>query len=127
MLKLISFVHRVPSLTRADFVAHWQHHGALVCRFAPVLGIRRYAQNVPLEDAAAQEALRAGRGLAAIDCDGSASLWWDDMASHLAVRKTPEGAEALNRLIEDERTFVDIARSQFWYAEETMVLSEENV
>lgn len=121
MLKLISFIKRAPGLTPEEFGERWCRHAKLVRRYAAALGIRRYVQNVPLPDAVAQDALRSGRGLAPIDCDGSASLWWDDMASHRAAHLTAEGAEALRVLKEDEAQFVDIAHSQFWYAVETEV------
>ena len=51
-----------------------------------------------------------------VNCGG------DDMETHLAARKTAEGAKAILELIEDERRFVDLSRSQLWYCEERTIL-----
>jgi len=123
MLKLIMCTRRQPALSREEFDRHWRNeHAALVRRHAAVLGIRRYVQSVPLDNAEAQRRLQAGRGAGGVDFDGCAELWWDDLAAHLAARKTPEGREALQALIDDERRFVDLRHSQLWYCEERVVL-----
>lgn len=70
-------------------------------------------------------AIQASRGTQAVDFDGCAELWWDSLDAHLAARKTPEGAKALQLLIEDERRFVDLGRSQLWYGTERSIIPEE--
>lgn len=123
MLKLIMCVTRQPHLTRAEFDLHWrERHAPLVLRHSPLLGIRRYIQSVPFGDQLAQQRLQQGRGTLPCDFDGYAELWWDDMPSHLAARATEEGLRALQELIEDERRFVDLSRSQAWYSEERHIL-----
>ncbi len=124
MLKLIMCVKRQPHLTREQFDDHWfNHHGPLVNSLAKILGIRQYIQTVPYENIAAQNALRAGRGTLAVDYDGCAEVWWDDLESHLAARKTVQGLEALRQLIEDEKRFVDLSLSQLWYGEERTIVA----
>jgi len=54
--------------------------------------------------------------------DGCAELWWDSLDTHLAVRKTTEGKGALQALIADEMTFVDLEKSQLWYGEERSII-----
>lgn len=123
MLKLIMCTRRLPTLSREEFDHHWRNaHAALVRKHAAVLGIRRYIQSVPLDNGQAQQRLQAGRGAAAVDFDGCAELWWDDLPAHLAARKTPQGRQALDELIEDERRFVDLRHSQLWYCAERVVL-----
>lgn len=124
MLKLIKCVKRHPRLTREKFDHYWRNnHALLVSKHAALLGIRRYIQTIPFADTAAQYALQSSRNAEPVDFNGCAELWWDDMASHLAARKTENGLRALQELIEDERKFVDLAHSQLWYGEERWVIA----
>lgn len=123
MLKLIMCVKRSPELTREAFDEHWvNHHAPLVRQYATLLGIRHYIQTSPLANPHAQQALAQGRGAEVVDFDGCAELWWDDLEAHLAARKTPEGRAALQALMDDERRFVDLSRSQMWYGEERTII-----
>lgn len=124
MLKLVMCVKRRPHLTREEFDHYWRNnHASLVIKYSKLLGIRRYIQTAPLADAAAQHALQHTRNSDPVDFDGCAELWWDDLESHLAARKTEEGLKALRELIEDESKFVDLEHSQLWYGEERYVIS----
>lgn len=123
MLKLIMCVVRLPHLTRDEFDAHWlEIHGPLVRAYQEVLWIRRYIQTVPLRSAAVQAAIRTSRGTLPVDFDGYAELWWDSLDAHLEARSTPEGRLALQALIEDEKRFVDLTRSQLWYGTERQII-----
>lgn len=123
MLKLIMSVKRLPCLSQEEFDHHWQHvHGPLVRKHARLLGIRRYVQTSPLANRAAQDAIQKGRGTLAVDFDGCAELWWDDLESHYAARSTPEGLAALKELVEDEKCFIDLGQSQLWYGTERDVI-----
>ncbi|MBG6244030.1 ethyl tert-butyl ether degradation protein EthD [Candidatus Symbiopectobacterium sp. 'North America'] len=124
MLKLIMCVKRHPRLTREEFDHYLRNnHASLVSKHAALLGIRRYIQTLPFVDTAAQHALQRTRNADTVDFDGCAELWWDDMESHLAARKTEKGLRALQELIEDESKFVDLAHSQLWYGEERWVIA----
>lgn len=125
MLKLVMCVKRQPHLTREEFDHYWRNnHAPLVIRYSEILGIRRYVQTVPFANSLAQLALQQTRNSAPVDFDGCAELWWDDLESHLAARKTVGGLSALNELIDDESKFVDLEQSQLWYGEERCVISE---
>jgi uncharacterized protein (TIGR02118 family) len=125
MLKVMYCVRRRPELTREEFDRYWiEHHAPLVRAHGDLLGMKRYIQTVPLADSEAQRRLQASRGAEVVDWDGCAELWYDDMETHLAVRKTPEGARAVQRLIEDERRFIDLGRAQLWYGIERPIISE---
>jgi uncharacterized protein (TIGR02118 family) len=124
MLKLILFARRLPHLSSAEFDDHWiNRHAPLVHSVQGVLGIRRYVQNTPYPEPAAQNALEAGRGMAPVPYDGCGELWWDDLASHRHARETPEGRAALALLVDDERRFVDLGRSLGWYCLERPILT----
>jgi uncharacterized protein (TIGR02118 family) len=125
MLKLIMCVKRGADLTREQFDHHWiERHAPLVRAHQRVLGIRRYTQTIPLDNPAIQEAIQASRGTQTTDFDGCAELWWDSLEAHLAARKTTEGAKALQLLVEDERRFLDLSRSQLWYGTERSIIPE---
>lgn len=123
MLKLVGLVKRLPELSHEEFDHHWRiHHAALIRQYQGVLGIRRYVQTIPLNNPSAQIALQKGRGTEPVDFDGCAELWWDDLESHLAARKTQEGVTALEILIKDEQRFVDLSRSKMWYSTERLIV-----
>lgn len=125
MLKLIMCVKRHAHLTREEFDHYWHdHHASLVIKHSKCLGIRKYIQTVPFANSAAQSALQQTRNSSLVDFDGCAELWWDNLESHLAARKTEEGLIALQELIDDERKFVDFEHSQLWYGEERFVICE---
>ena len=124
MLKIMYCVRRRPDLSREEFDRYWiEHHAPLVRTYAHLLGIRRYVQTVWLANPEAQQRLQASRGSEAVDFDGCAELWYDDMESHVAARNTSEGLKALQVLIEDERRFIDLSRAQLWYATERAIIA----
>ena len=78
--------------------------------------IRRYVQAHTL-DTPLNDALRRGRG-GPEAYDGVAELWFDSLEALAAAGGTPEGKAAGRRLVEDERTFIDLARSPVLIAAE---------
>jgi uncharacterized protein (TIGR02118 family) len=122
MVKLVYAVRRLPSLTLADFQSYWfEQHGPLVRRHAPALRIRRYVQTHRLDLPGLNEALRASRG-AGEPYDGVAELWWDSVEDFAGAAATPEGQAAARELLEDERRFIDFARSALWVGEEKVIV-----
>ena len=121
MVKLVFCARRLPHLTRDAFQRYWREtHGPLVRRHAATLRIRRYLQ-VHTLDHPVNETLRAGRG-APEAYDGVAELWWDDLDDILAGVASPEGRQAGLELFEDERRFIDHARSPLWLAAEHPII-----
>ena len=121
MVKLVFCVKRQPHLSREEFQRYWrERHGPLVREAAAVLGVRRYVQAHTLTTPV-NEGLRRGRG-GPEEFDGVAELWFDSLDSLAAAGATPEGRAAGRRLLEDERRFIDLARSPVWVAEEHMVV-----
>lgn len=121
MVKLTFCLHRLPHLTREAFQKYWlETHAPLVRRHRETLHIRRYVQfhsaTTELNDI-----IRAGRGAPEM-YDGVAELWWDSFAALRTATATPEGQAAGLELLEDERKFIDLARSPLWFGEEKTII-----
>ena len=117
MVKLVFCLTRLPHLSREEFQRYWrERHGPLVRESAKALGIRRYVQAHTL-DTPLNDALRRGRG-GPEAYDGVAELWFGSLEALAAAGGTPEGKAAGRRLVEDERTFIDLARSPVLIAAE---------
>lgn len=120
MIKLTFCLIRLPHLTRAGFQDYWlNHHGPLVASVKDALRIRRYVQthSVPAEISAT---LRATRG-APEDYDGVAELWWDSFES---MAQDEAAAQASALLLEDEKKFIDLARSPLWWGREHVIVDQ---
>ncbi|HVA09790.1 MAG TPA: EthD domain-containing protein [Acidimicrobiales bacterium] len=121
MTKLVFCVCRRPDVDETEFHRYWRDvHGPLAASFAPVLGIRRYTQ-VHATPGPVSTALALSRG-APEAFDGVAELWFDSTDALMAAANTPEGMAAGEALLEDERRFIDHARSPIFLAEEFPVL-----
>lgn len=121
MIKLTFCLHRLPNLSREAFQKYWfEKHAPLVRSHKDVLNIRRYIQ---MHSATTElnDVIRAGRGAPEM-YDGVAELWWDSFESLSAATATPEGQAAGLALLEDERKFIDLARSPLWFGEEKAVI-----
>jgi uncharacterized protein (TIGR02118 family) len=121
MVKLLFCVRRHPEVDATEFHRYWREvHGPLVTSVAESLGIRRYIQahtlDTPLND------LLAGTRDAPECFDGVAELWFDSAESIAEGASTPEGAAAAEMLLQDERRFIDHARSPLFLAEEHAVV-----
>jgi uncharacterized protein (TIGR02118 family) len=121
MIKLVFCLRRLPQLSREEFQRYWfDRHAPLVRSHAATLQIRRYVQThtgeQPLNDA-----LQASRG-GPEAYDGVAELWWDSAEAIGAATATPEGQAAGAALLEDERRFIDLARSPLFVAVERVVI-----
>ncbi|MFN8604254.1 MAG: EthD domain-containing protein [Candidatus Binatia bacterium] len=123
MIKLTFCLHRLPSLSRDEFQRYWrEQHAPLVASHAATLRIRRYVQMHSLADGDPVNAgLRASRG-GPEDYDGVAELWWDSLDDLAAATASDEGRAASLALLEDERRFIDLARSPLWLGREHVVI-----
>ena len=121
MIKLVFCLRRLPHLTREEFQRHWhERHAPLVRAHAAALGIRRYVQTHTLEHPV-NAALRASRG-GPDAFDGVAELWWDSAEALAAASASPEGRAAAAELLDDERRFIDLARSPLFVAVERPIV-----
>ena len=120
MIKLTFCLHRLPHLTRETFQAYWLNtHAPLVARHREALRIRRYVQ-MHSTTTELNDVVRAGRNAPAM-YDGVAELWWDSFEDLTAAMQSPEGQAAALALLEDERQFIDLARSPLFFGEERAI------
>jgi len=121
MIKLVFCLRRLPHLSREEFQRYWrERHAPLVRSHATTLRIRRYIQVHTLAHPL-NAALQASRG-GPEELDGVAELWWDAADDLAAAMGSPEGRIAAEALLEDERRFIDLARSPLFVAEEHPIL-----
>lgn len=120
MAHLVFCVRRLPHLDPGEFKRYWREvHGPLVREHAKTLGIRRYVQSHALDEAAVAH-LRADRGTAE-PFDGVAKLWFDAPGSGAPDARVALAAQAL---LEDERCFIDLARSCLFLVEEHEIVAQ---
>jgi uncharacterized protein (TIGR02118 family) len=122
VLKLSFALRRLPQLSREAFQRYWREtHAPLVAKHRDALRIARYVQVHALEPAA-HAALRESRG-APEEYDGVAELWWSSPEDLAAAVATEAGRRAARELLEDERRFVDLARSVLTLGVEREILA----
>jgi uncharacterized protein (TIGR02118 family) len=118
MIRLNFALHRLPKLSAADFQRTWRDtHGPLVASVARTLHVRRYVQSHTVADPL-YDGLRAARTGMHEPFDGIASLWFDSREDLVAAMTSDEGRKAGALLLEDERRFIDLARSPLWVCQE---------
>ncbi len=121
MLKLVFALRLLPTLSREEFQRYWyETHGPLVRRYAKALRIRRYVQLHTLDDPI-NAALQESRG-AEEPYDGVAELWWESREDLAQALATSEAQQAAPELLEDERRFIDLARSALWLGTERPIV-----
>ncbi|RMF24605.1 MAG: EthD family reductase [Deltaproteobacteria bacterium] len=121
MIKLVFAVRRLPELSADEFHRYWrEQHGPLAQRCLPLMGAKRYAQchaiDTPLNDVA-----RQARG-AAEPYDGIAEVCWDSLEDLQRAIADERAVHASAELLEDERKFIDLARSALWFTQEEVLL-----
>jgi uncharacterized protein (TIGR02118 family) len=121
MIKLTFALVRLPHLTRDAFQAYWFNtHAPLVASVAEPLGILRYVQTHSLAEEVSAP-LRISRG-APEAYDGVAELWYESLESLGEKMARPQAQAAGQLLLDDERRFIDHARSPLWWGQEKVVL-----
>jgi uncharacterized protein (TIGR02118 family) len=119
VIKLTFCLVRLPHLSREAFQDYWLNtHGPLVASVKDVLRIRRYVQLHSLDEAVSAD-IRRSRG-GPEQYDGVAQLWWDSFED-MAAAEPDAAREAGRMLLEDEKTFIDLARSPLWWGEERVI------
>lgn len=122
MIKIVFCLHRLPSLSVMEFQRYWHDvHGPLVHKHRKVLRIARYVQFHsdlgPLADK-----LRAFRG-SPEPYDGIAEIWYESREALESLGSDAEARAASRELREDEKRFVDLARSPIWPGVERTIVA----
>ncbi len=110
MIKLVYCITRRPDLSHAEFSRYWRDVHAPIG--AKIPGLRKLVQSHTIRTD------MGGDGLPAADYDGMAELWFDDLASLLAARASPEWAASTA----NEKNFADEKRVALFVAEEHRIL-----
>ena len=119
MIKLVYIVRRRADFSPQAFYQRWLTHGSLVRAVAEAIHARRYIQSHTL-DTPLNEGLAQSRGMGEA-YDGITEVWWDSLDEFMAGVNTPEGRAAAERLLEDEREFIDLASSFLFLTEEHVI------
>lgn len=118
VVKLFYVLRHLPNLTLQEAQAYWRtHHGPVIRFQAAASPILRYIQ-VHRCESPHEAAWREARGTQAEPYTGHAELWFERNRPTGA----PEQAEASRRAEEDERHFIDFARSSMWWAKERVIV-----
>jgi uncharacterized protein (TIGR02118 family) len=118
MIRLNFALKRLAHLSRADFQRYWREkHGPLVASVSRPLRMRRYLQSHTVDDPL-YDGLRAAREGMHEPFDGIASVWFDSREDLVAAMTSEEGRKGGALLLEDERRFIDLARSPLWVSQE---------
>jgi len=117
MTKMVFVIRRLPHMSLEEFQSYWREkHGPLAQKNLPKMRCKRYIQTHTL-DTPFNEILKESRG-GMEPYDGVVELWWDSIEELESAYATPEGAQAAEELLNDEKQFIDLTRSSMWFAEE---------
>ena len=109
--RIVFLLRRQQHLSRTEFQEYWlTKHAPLVKHHASTLGIARYQQVHTVEET---------RTTSVAGYDGVAELW---LHSTPPVASRDEREAASMDLLNDERTFIDLAQSPIWIADEDRLL-----
>lgn len=121
MVRVVFCLRRLPSLSPEEFASYWRNvHGPLIRQHAEALGILRYEQSHTVPSSAGA-ALASVRG-APEPFDGIASLWFKDLESIEPARLSAAARSAGRAVLEDEKRFIDLARSPVWLVDDYAVI-----
>jgi hypothetical protein len=123
-MKVIYCLRRLPHLTHEEFQRHWlEVHGPLVRAHRHALRIERYVQFHTDPDPFL-DVLRAFRN-SPEPYDGVAEIWYESFGALKGLGRDPVARAASRVILEDERKFVDSARSPIWFGREHTIVAEE--
>ena len=108
MIKLVYCIRKKPDLSDEEFFRYWKDvHGPLG---AKIPRLRKLVQSHRITISADTHQP---------SYDGIAELWFDDVASLLAARQSPEWKASSD----DEVKFIDFTRVAYFVAEEHVILN----
>jgi uncharacterized protein (TIGR02118 family) len=123
MVKLVYCIRRREGVSAEEFHRYWlEDHAPLVSSVADAIGALRYVQSHTVEPEL-NALLQASRG-AEDPYDGITEVWWESLADLQSALETTQGQEAQGRLMQDEATFIDFARSRVFLTEEHVIFGD---
>ncbi|HXT82218.1 MAG TPA: EthD domain-containing protein [Acetobacteraceae bacterium] len=112
MIKVLGLLTRKDGITHEQFVKHWLEIHAPLAHAVP--GIRRYVQSHILDTRTRPDIPET-----AVQVDGIAELWYDDLESLQRAAATPE----MKRLTDDGALF--IGRIKTYIIEEKQIIPRQ--
>lgn len=120
-VKCVAVFRRNPDLTLEEFTAYWlQDHSTLIRSLSPTMKSKRYVQSHLLRGELT-DLLNGSRG-GIEPYDGLAEVWFD--LDDLEGEMTHEQLLANIEILEDERKFIDLERSSFFFTVEHQFIPE---
>lgn len=120
MVKLVYCVTRKQDATAAEFSDYWlREHGPKVAERQKALRAAKYVQSHAVEPEL-NALLQQSRGLPE-PYDGITEIWWESADVLREAMQSPDGAKAMQDLLEDESNFIDFGRSRCFLTEEHSV------
>lgn len=117
MVKLVYCLTRRQDVSAAAFSSYWlQEHAPKVAERQKALRATKYVQSHAVEPEL-NVLLQQSRGLPE-PYDGITEIWWESTDVLREAMETPDGAMAMQQLLEDESTFIDFERSRCFITEE---------
>ncbi|HEY8288055.1 MAG TPA: EthD family reductase [Acetobacteraceae bacterium] len=113
MIKVVGLLTRKDGITHEHFVRHWVETHAPLAHAVP--GIRRYVQSHILDTRTRPDIPET-----AVQIDGIAELWYDDLESLQRAAATPE----MKRLTDDGALF--IGRIKTYIIEERQIIPRQD-
>ncbi|MEM7205612.1 MAG: EthD domain-containing protein [Planctomycetota bacterium] len=117
MIKLVMCLTRHSTKSRQQFQDYWLNsHGPFFMKHAADMRAKKYVQSLTI-DTPANESMRQSRGMLP-EFDGVAEVWFESEEDMMAGMSSAEGQKLAAALLEDERTFIDHAKSSAFLVSE---------
>ncbi len=114
VVRITFLLRRRSGLDLDEFQTYWRdQHGPLMASFSTDLQVLRYVQVHTIADED-HSRLWGPRGQMEEPYDGVAEAWFESLDTFRDAMGSEPGQAAGRALIEDERTFIDLARSPIW-------------
>jgi uncharacterized protein (TIGR02118 family) len=123
MIKLVYVIKRRSGMTPEEFYNRWlDGHAPLVAEVADDINAVRYIQSHTMDTPLNQQ-FADSRGMPPA-YDGITEVWWNSVEDLVDGMSTPEGKVAMERLLEDERDFIDFEKSYLFITEEHVIFDK---
>lgn len=120
MIRLMYCVRRKPGMSKEEFDRYrWEEHGPLVIRHKERIGMIGYVQHHTVEGPFPRTPGSPGM---LEEFDGIAEIWWETAEAMTRSRQQPVPAALQNEIMDDEKKFVDHARSTAFYVDDRVVI-----
>ena len=122
MIDVVLCIKRRQDVDPEEFHRYWrEEHAPLVRKHAATIGAVGYVQHHTVQTGL-EGIVQDDRGCPSDVYDGIAVVTFESLDDMAAKGARPEAMAAAQELAEDERRFIDHARSRIWFTEHEAVL-----